>query len=121
MAYEINVALVGITIVFFALLFLAFIIFGSSKVLSFKKPKNNDDEITITPRVRNSMEEDTQATDNSGNDLYDEELVAVLTAAVLSYMKDKTTDSKIRIKSYRRIPQTSPVWNITGRIEQINT
>jgi hypothetical protein len=28
-------------------------------------------------------------------------------------------DRRLVVKSFRRIPQTSPVWNMTGRIERI--
>lgn len=48
----------------------------------------------------------------------DENLVAVLTAAVLASMGIEP-EYKIRVKSFRRIPQSSPIWNIAGRTDNV--
>lgn len=48
----------------------------------------------------------------------DENLVAVLTAAVLASM-GKEPEYKIRVKSFRRIPQSSPIWNFAGRTDNV--
>lgn len=42
-------------------------------------------------------------------------LMAVIAAAVASM--NRSADVKLVVKSFRRIPQTSPVWNTNGRIE----
>jgi len=52
------------------------------------------------------------------NEVDDKELIAILTAAVAASMQ-RTSNSKIIVKSFRRIQQTSPVWNKSGRVEQI--
>ncbi len=46
------------------------------------------------------------------------ELIAILTAAVLASL-GREYENKIQIKSYRRIPSTSPAWNLMGRNEYI--
>lgn len=51
-------------------------------------------------------------------DLSDETLIAVLTAAVMASMQN-SPDIKIRVTSFRRIPQSSPVWNTVGRRERM--
>jgi glutaconyl-CoA/methylmalonyl-CoA decarboxylase subunit delta len=108
MSYELNISLIGITVVFLALVALSLIIFVFSKLFSAGRTvKENKKGITIT-----------SVKDTLGNNVQDEELIAVLTAAVVSCMREKTM-SKIKAKSYRRIPQNSPVWNMTGRMEQI--
>jgi len=48
-----------------------------------------------------------------------DELAAVIAAAVGSYMSEHT-GSKIRVKTIRRIPQTSPGWNVAGKHEQLS-
>jgi hypothetical protein len=45
------------------------------------------------------------------------ELIAVLTAAVAASLK--TSAYNLKIRSYRRIPQDTPVWNATARVENI--
>ena len=49
----------------------------------------------------------------------DEELVAVIMAAIQASMEPES-QCKLRIKSFRRIRQSSPIWNRTGRFEQIS-
>jgi len=55
----------------------------------------------------------------TGNLSDDDALVAVLTAAVLASME---TDPifKIRVTSFRRTNETSPIWNTVGRKEYIS-
>lgn len=55
----------------------------------------------------------------NADEIPDAEFVAILTAAVMSAMGPKM-ECKIRIKSFRRVPQTSPVWNTVGRSEFIS-
>ncbi|GAE89147.1 OadG family transporter subunit [Acetivibrio straminisolvens] len=56
---------------------------------------------------------------SSSNLPEDDALVAVLTAAVLASMGNRP-DVKIRVTSFRRIPETSPIWNTVGRKEYIS-
>lgn len=56
---------------------------------------------------------------NNSNIPDDDALVAVLTAAVLASMGNRP-DIKIRVTSFRRVPETSPIWNTVGRKEYIS-
>jgi len=47
----------------------------------------------------------------------DFDIIAAISAA-LAFEKTKP-GHKLIVKSFRRIPRTSPVWNFTGRIETI--
>ena len=49
----------------------------------------------------------------------DDELVAVLTAAVMASMKGQHVYN-FRIKSFKRLPQNTPIWNRAGRMEYIS-
>jgi hypothetical protein len=53
------------------------------------------------------------------NNLPDEELVAVITAAVMAAMGDESKCGLI-IKSIKRTGQTTPLWNRAGRFEHIS-
>ena len=48
----------------------------------------------------------------------EEELIAVLTAAVAASMN--TSTYRLQIKSYRRLPQSTPAWNRAGLREIID-
>ena len=45
------------------------------------------------------------------------EILAVISAAIASM--NTRPGYNLVAKSFRRIPQTSPVWNTTGRIERL--
>lgn len=45
------------------------------------------------------------------------ELLATITAAI--NMQNSCRSSKLVIRSFRRIPLASPVWNTTGRVERM--
>lgn len=114
----INTTFVGLTVVFLALILLSLAIFVFSKFLNIKKESNGK-----TPDVKDEasileIDEDEEL-DAPSDDLSDDEIVAVLTAAVLASMRARP-ESKIRVKSFRRIPGIAPAWNATGRLEQIS-
>ena len=46
----------------------------------------------------------------------DSEILAVITAALAAY---RGRNTKLVVKSFRRITQRSPIWNVTGRIEKL--
>ena len=48
----------------------------------------------------------------------DDELIAVLTAAVAASLN--TSTYRLNIKSYRQIPSSAPVWNSVSRRENLN-
>jgi len=56
--------------------------------------------------------------DHNKNNIENGEVIAAIAAAI-AYMSRKT-GTKIVVRSFRRIPQSSPIWNVTGRIELIN-
>jgi hypothetical protein len=48
----------------------------------------------------------------------DDELLAVISAAVAAM--ETRPGYRLVVRSMRQIPQSSPVWNTTGRIERLN-
>ena len=52
-------------------------------------------------------------------DLKENELIAILTAAVMATM-GQNADIKVRVKSYKRVAGDIPIWRYAGLIKQIN-
>lgn len=79
--------------------------------------KSNENKINITgandiatsPVVNNAIFTDTLTA----------EMVAVITAAVMSSIESNNTG--LRVKSIKRIGHTTPIWNVAGRNEYILT
>lgn len=96
--------IIGILVIL-AVAFIYFFVSGKNK----SKSGNSDpDGITVTQN---------KETQKNGEDLSDDELIAVLTAAVMAMRSNSGV--KIRVTSFRRIPQSAPVWNTVGRRERM--
>ena len=52
-------------------------------------------------------------------EINDEELIAVLTAAVAASLNQSTYN--LKVTSFRRVNNVSPIWNTVGRQEQLET
>jgi len=72
---------------------------------------------TKSDNSNSSIIENKTKIQSLNEDLNDESLIAVLTAAVMAMQSNP--DIKLQVTSFRRIPQSSPVWNTTGRREYI--
>lgn len=102
----------GLTIVFLVLLILMIILI-LFKVIFYKDPAKQ----TVSKKEAPAAEsEPVIETAQSG--LNEEELVAVLTAAVAASLNTSTYN--LKIKSYRRINDSKPAWNKAGIRETIN-
>ena len=97
---------IGLAIVF-AVLIILMIVLSLFKVIFYKKPKTQAAPAQAVP-----VEEET------ADDTDEEELIAVLTAAVAASLNTSTYN--LRIKSYRRTDNKMPAWNKAGVTETIN-
>lgn len=109
-----NLIFVGMVVVFIALIILSGAI-SAFKLFNFFGKKSSSEE-TNSPWVNNNLGE--QPINNSDNDLSNDELIAVISAVVATVM-GSSPESKIRVRSIKRLPQVSPIWNTLGRVEQI--
>lgn len=110
---------VGMFVVFISLIVLAFAISVLSKVLSFAD-KTKPQDVSERSSENAALAETSCALESdSSNDCSDDALIAVLTAAVLASMGNRP-GCKIRVNSFRRIPQSSQVWNSVGRVEYLS-
>lgn len=98
---------IGLVIVFAVLIVLMLVLVAMKYIFA---PKNEEkpaaDNIDIIP-VQKQPEED------------EEELIAVLTAAVAASLNTSTYN--LKIKSYRRIGNNAPAWNKAGLNETIQS
>ena len=119
MGLIINLTVVGILVVFLALVLLSIIISISGKIFNIKRSSPKNDSVTAKNKASILEVNGDKKLDAPDGDLSNSELVAVLTAAVQASLR-RTSECKVRIKSFRRIPQTSPAWNLRGRNEYIS-
>ena len=104
-------AVTGMSIVFGVLVVLMIVLY-LFKLIFYKNPKKTAkpvEEVKETPVVETKEEDDVD----------DDELIAVLTAAVAASLNTSTYN--LNIKSYRRINDARPAWNKQGLRETIES
>jgi sodium pump decarboxylase gamma subunit len=120
MDLALTLTIVGMGVVFAALVILAFTISLLSKAVNLnkntEKPANVASNTVNADTISNEISTNNEVSANNEND---EQLVAVITAAIMASMKHNP-DFKIRIKSFRRIPDSSPAWNTAGKLATVN-
>lgn len=102
--------LLGLAIVF-AVLIILMLVLMLFKVVFYKAPSKQ----TVSADTAKSVEPAAEIIENTTDE---EELVAVLTAAVAASLNTSTYN--LRIKSYRRTDNKMPAWNKAGVTETIN-
>lgn len=99
---------IGLAIVF-AVLIILMIVLMLFKVIFYRAPKPQN-----TVKAEEVKPEETALAQETD----EEELIAVLTAAVAASLNTSTYN--LKIKSYRRIDNKMPAWNKAGVNETIN-
>ena len=120
--YGLKITVLGIGTVFIGLLILIVIVNIISRFVNGNSPKNSrlgEKKTVQTVEVETSdtkpQDMDTKPQDVLEND----ELICVITAAVAASL-DRSTHNLV-VRSIRRVDNISPIWNRTGRQEQIWT
>lgn len=112
-----GVVLVGIAIVFICMIIITLILSAFPFLMgSGKKKKEKQTVPEELPVVPTPVEAVTQNSVSTGPD--NEELIAVITAAVAACLGDSRA-SGFRVASFRRIGDNAPVWARTGRLENL--
>lgn len=108
-------SIVGISVVFLALIALSFFIYLFGKIMVSGLKNKKAETLEGKMKTVKNIEIDADVED-------DDELIAVITAAVQASLVNAgiTPECKIRVKSFNRISDNTPVWNETGRKELIN-
>jgi len=108
-------SIVGISVVFLALVALSFFIylFGKVMVNGFNKKKTKTEKTEI---------KDVKTVEINADVEDDAELIAVITAAIQASLVKAgiSPECKIVVKSFKRVGNDAPVWNSTGREELLN-
>lgn len=108
-----QVTVIGLIIVF-AVLVILMLVLMAMKAIFYKPETENNSK---SEPVNNVQAINTSANENASID--EEELIAVLTAAVAASLNTSTYN--LNIKSYRRIGNASPSWNTAGLSDVINS
>jgi len=116
--FAFTITLIGTSIVFLSLIVLC-VLMSFFPLLNYKRKKTSDTVEEISDESSYLEIEEDDFIDDSSDYSSDNSLIAVLTAAVTAYM-GSSSDVKVRVTSFKRIPQTSPVWNTVSRSEYIS-
>ena len=103
---------IGLGIVFGVLIILM-IVLVLMKVIFYKDPKKQKKTAPAPAPVETVPAAEVKAAETD-----EDELIAVLTAAIASSLNTSTYN--LRIKSYRRTDKKAPAWNKAGLTETIN-
>lgn len=109
-----KVTAVGLAIVFSVLIILMLILM-LMKVVFAKEPKKTVEVVEAKPQEAIPAPIEVKAED----DIDEEELIAVLTAAIAASLNTSTYN--LQIKSYRRIANNAPAWNKAGIRDTIDS
>ena len=101
--------IIGLAIVFAVLIILMFVLKIMEKIFAPKTEKKAE----IVPPVSVVKQTEIVAAED------DEEIIAVLTAAIAASLNTSTYN--LRIKSFRRVVNNAPAWNKAGLNETINS
>lgn len=106
------VTLLGMGVTFTALIALSFLL-DLLRIIFYREPKKETVQVVEEKPVESTVEE----TAEEGVD--DEELVAVITAAIASSLQ--TTTHNIIVRNITRVQDVTPAWGKSGRIDVINS
>lgn len=106
LAAGLETTVIGLTIVFAVLIILMLVLVAMKYIFGEKKTAENK------PAPQPVKPAAPAKTEKSESDMPEEELIAVLTAAVAASLNTSTYN--LRIKSYRRIGNNAPAWNKAG-------
>jgi sodium pump decarboxylase gamma subunit len=113
--YGLKVTVLGMGTVFIVLLLLILVI---NLISRFVNGNSSKDKTSGKEKTEHKVEIETIKT-KSQDVQGDDELICVITAAVAASLNRSTHNLVVR--SIRRVGNTSPIWNRTGRQEQIWT
>ncbi len=105
----VTIAITVIMVLIMAAIVVSFIIALISKLRTKDGVQPKDDKTSLC---------DEAVITEKANTLSNNEIIAVLTAAVNAAIS-VNPDIKIQVKSFRRVSHNAPVWNYYGRKEQV--
>lgn len=113
-AQDFNVVIVGLVLVFCALVLLSAIVALLPKIMALGKKKDKQAQAgEVAPVAVAEAEVAVEETED------EEELVAVLTAAIMSYYGNETK-CNLKVTSFKRIDNASSTWSNAGRRDHLD-
>ncbi len=116
----IAMTITGMGTVFAVLIILYFIMVLMKKVFYKEDQIQNNNvlgNINTESEIKNDISDTTLIVNENEQD--EEELVAILTASIAASLNTSTYN--LRVMSFRRTNQSSPIWNSVGRKELLET
>ena len=110
-AQDLNVFVVGFVLVLAALVLLSTIVALLPKILAIGKKKEKADSVVVKAEIK--LPEQVEAEED------DEELIAVLTAAIMSYYGNETK-CNLKVTSFRRIDNAPNAWSNAGKRDHLD-
>jgi len=109
------VTIIGMGTVFSVLILLWLVLELMKKIFD----KVEKQEQTTATNSQQEQTFDFMEEREKSEEINDEELIAVLTAAVAASLNQSTYN--LKVTSFRRVNNVSPIWNTVGRQEQLET
>jgi len=120
LSLAINLTFVGMVVVFAALIILSYCIVLLSKILSLRSGRSSGGSTGGSKKETSvSAVSDNGSVELSEAHVSDNELIAVLTAAIQASL-GINAGNKLFNRSFKRTPRTAPAWSFAGRIDQIS-
>lgn len=107
------VTILGMSVTFAALVILWGLVVVMTKLVNKPSPKEAAPKVVATPAPAQNPKPAVEAAQE------DEELVAVITAAVAATLQ--TSTHNILVRNIVRLPDPTPSWGRMGRLEQMNS
>jgi len=109
------VTIIGMGTVFSVLILLWLVLELMKKIFD----KVEKQEQTTATNSQQEQTFDFMEEREKSEEINDEELITVLTAAVAASLNQSTYN--LKVTSFRRVNNVSPIWNTVGRQEQLET
>ncbi len=110
-----SVVLVGISIVFICMIIITLLLYAFPLIFGGKKKKSREDR---TEAASDVLKEEAPAKPEVTVEGGDQELIAVITAAVTAYMGENS-QGRFRVASFRRVGDRASAWSKTSRLENL--
>ena len=117
---SLKVMVLGMGTVFVALIALIYVIELTNKVLNIAQQESRQDTNRAETDVNKSEAVNENFSGSKTNEVIqedEEEIIAVITAAIAASLNRSTHD--IVVRSVKRVPYNTPAWNRIGRNQQI--
>lgn len=111
-AQDLNVFIVGFVLVLAALVLLSTIVALLPKLLALGKKKEKTDSVVVKAEIKLPEQVEVKQED-------DEELIAVLTAAIMSYYGNETK-CNLKVTSFKRIDNAPNAWRNAGKRDHLD-